>query len=73
MTFINAPVGQVAIIGSHVGSGLELQGLLSRADKFVFALVILKVLGQELAFAQEFWLAKMVGILVESIVFEEVS
>jgi len=45
VTFVNTPVGQVAVIGGKAGSGLELQALLGWADEFVFVLVIGKVLG----------------------------
>ena len=67
MAFVIAPVGGVAILGGIAGSLLKAQALVSGADKFVFVRVIVKVFRQELAYANELWLAEMVGILVKSV------
>jgi hypothetical protein len=41
---------------------------MSRADEFIFLRIILKILGAELAFANELRFAVMMGILVEGVV-----
>ena len=46
---------------------------MGRTDEFIFLWVILKVLGSELVFANELGLAKVVGILIESVVLEEIA
>ena len=51
MTLVDAPMGDIAIVGSIAGSILILQSLVGWADELVLLLVIGEVLCQELAFA----------------------
>ena len=50
-----------------------MQWLLGRAEKGIGMWIIVKIFSPELVSAQYLWLAVVVGILVEGIVFQEVS
>lgn len=71
--FVIAPIGSITIIGSVVGSILEVQLLVSWTDEFVFVRVIAKILGSKLVFANGLGFAIMVSILVKAYYREKVK
>jgi len=72
MAFIQASIGDIPVVGGVAGSILEGQPLSGRVDKLILIRVVCKVLGSELAFADQLGVAKVVGVLLEGVVLEVV-
>jgi len=70
---IDPALAEIAVISGVAGLAFKVQTLVGRADEFVFLLIVGEVLGQELAFADQFGFAEVMSILVKGVVLEVIA